>query len=105
MVTASTAGRVGPLKGYWVLQDSLCSLLRSYRTPLRVSSSAGEALELSLGSAHGHGVHKKKHKKHKKKHKKKHHQEEEAGPTQPSPPKPQLKLKIKLGGQVLGTKR
>nr|KAF6447117.1 INO80 complex subunit B [Rousettus aegyptiacus] len=64
----------------------------------------GEALELSLGSAHGHGVHKKKHKKHKKKHKKKHHQEEEAGPTQPSPPKPQLKLKIKLGGQVLGTK-
>ncbi|KAF3826651.1 hypothetical protein GH733_009176 [Mirounga leonina] len=64
----------------------------------------GEALELSLAGAHGHGVHKKKHKKHKKKHKKKHHQEEEAGPTQPSPAKPQLKLKIKLGGQVLGTK-
>ncbi|XP_006172560.2 INO80 complex subunit B isoform X2 [Camelus dromedarius] len=64
----------------------------------------GEALELSLAGAHGHGVHKKKHKKHKKKHKKKHYQEEEAGPTQPSPAKPQLKLKIKLGGQVLGTK-
>ncbi|KAI2523956.1 INO80B-WBP1 readthrough (NMD candidate) [Homo sapiens] len=64
----------------------------------------GEALELSLAGAHGHGVHKKKHKKHKKKHKKKHHQEEDAGPTQPSPAKPQLKLKIKLGGQVLGTK-
>ncbi|KAI2523960.1 INO80 complex subunit B, partial [Homo sapiens] len=66
--------------------------------------STGEALELSLAGAHGHGVHKKKHKKHKKKHKKKHHQEEDAGPTQPSPAKPQLKLKIKLGGQVLGTK-
>ncbi|XP_049640323.1 LOW QUALITY PROTEIN: INO80 complex subunit B [Suncus etruscus] len=64
----------------------------------------GEALELSLAGALGHGGHKKKHKKHKKKHKKKHHQEEEAGPTQPSPAKPQLKLKIKLGGQVLGTK-
>ncbi|PNJ79295.1 INO80B isoform 9, partial [Pongo abelii] len=64
----------------------------------------GEALELGLAGAHGHGVHKKKHKKHKKKHKKKHHQEEDAGPTQPSPAKPQLKLKIKLGGQVLGTK-
>ena len=49
-------------------------------------------------------MHKKKHKKHKKKHKKKHYQEEEAGPTQQSPAKPQLKLKIKLGGQVLGTK-
>lgn len=64
----------------------------------------GETLELSLAGAHGHGVHKKKHKKHKKKHKKKHHQEEEAGPTLQAPAKPQLKLKIKLGGQVLGTK-
>lgn len=60
---------------------------------------------MSLAGAHGHGVHKKKHKKHKKKHKKKHHQEEEAGPTLQAPAKPQLKLKIKLGGQVLGTKR
>lgn len=59
---------------------------------------------MSLTGAHSHGVHKKKHKKHKKKHKKKHHQEEEAGQTQ-APAKPQLKLKIKLGGQVLGTKR
>ena len=57
----------------------------------------GEALEVSLAGAHSHGVHKKKHKK-------KHYQEEEAGPTQQSPAKPQLKLKIKLGGQVLGTK-
>ncbi|XP_035584912.1 LOW QUALITY PROTEIN: INO80 complex subunit B [Zalophus californianus] len=64
----------------------------------------GEALELSLAGAHGHGVHKKKHKSTRKNTRKKHHQEEEAGPTQPSPAKPQLKLKIKLGGQVLGTK-
>lgn len=74
-------------------------------TSLTGSPSAGEALELSLAGGHGHGVHKKKHKKHKKKHKKKHYQEEEVGPTQQSPAKPQLKLKIKLGGQVLGTKR
>ena len=58
----------------------------------------GEALEVSLAGAHSHGVHKKKHKK-------KHYQEEEAGPTQQPPAKPQLKLRIKLGGQVLGTKR
>ncbi|XP_015705708.1 INO80 complex subunit B isoform X2 [Coturnix japonica] len=49
----------------------------------------------------GHGAHKKKHKKHKKKHKKK--QQHEAAP-QHNARKPQLKLKIKLGGQVLGTK-
>lgn len=102
MVTANTAGRVGPLG---VLGSSGISLTCSCCTPLTDSPSAGEALELSLAGAHGHGVHKKKHKKHKKKHKKKHYQEEEAGPTQPSPAKPQLKLKIKLGGQVLGTKR
>ncbi|XP_056397539.1 INO80 complex subunit B [Hyla sarda] len=57
-----------------------------------------------------HGLHKKKHKKHKK-HKKKHHQE--GGSTSlhahnrsdtKAAPKPQLRLKIKLGGQVLGTK-
>ncbi|KAM3910430.1 INO80 complex subunit B [Leptodactylus fuscus] len=57
-----------------------------------------------------HGLHKKKHKKHKK-HKKKHHQE--GGATAHTPnriadtktvQKPQLRLKIKLGGQVLGTK-
>ncbi|NXY88279.1 IN80B protein, partial [Alcedo cyanopectus] len=59
--------------------------------------------------AAGHGSHKKKHKKHKKKHKKKHHQDT-AGPPPPAPEppaglrKPQLKLKIKLGGQILGTK-
>lgn len=53
----------------------------------------------------GHGAHKKKHKKHKKKHKKRHHREE-AGPDPAAAlPKPQLKLKIKLGGQILGTKR
>lgn len=87
------------------LGSSGLSLPHSCLTPMTGSPSAGEALELSLAGAHGHGVHKKKHKKHKKKHKKRHHQEEEAGPTQPSPAKPQLKLKIKLGGQVLGTKR
>uniref|UniRef100_A0A8D0CFT7 INO80 complex subunit B n=1 Tax=Salvator merianae TaxID=96440 RepID=A0A8D0CFT7_SALMN len=54
-----------------------------------------------------HGAHKKKHKKHKKKHKKRHHRED-GGVTTVEPasalPKPQLKLKIKLGGQILGTK-
>ncbi|KPP59390.1 INO80 complex subunit B-like [Scleropages formosus] len=59
----------------------------------------------------GHNAHKKKHKKHKK-HKKKHHRmdgghgfssealESDSGTVV----KPQLKLKIKLGGQTLGTK-
>ncbi|KAM9378095.1 INO80 complex subunit B [Phaethornis superciliosus] len=51
----------------------------------------------------GHGSHKKKHKKHKKKHKKKHHQETGGPPPEPLR-KPQLKLRIKLGGQILGTK-
>ncbi|NWH82907.1 IN80B protein, partial [Piaya cayana] len=50
-------------------------------------------------AAGGHGAHKKKHKKHKKKHKKKHRGQEEA-----AAPQPQLRLRIKLGGQVLGTK-
>ncbi|XP_069832334.1 INO80 complex subunit B [Dendropsophus ebraccatus] len=51
-----------------------------------------------------HGPHKKKHKKHKK-HKKKHHQEGGATTAHSkAAPKPQLRLKIKLGGQVLGTK-
>ncbi|XP_059883732.1 INO80 complex subunit B isoform X2 [Delphinus delphis] len=87
------------------LQDPMSKLWRRGSTSGAMEApEPGEALELSLASAHGHGVHKKKHKKHKKKHKKKHYQEEEAGPTQPSPAKPQLKLKIKLGGQVLGTK-
>ncbi|XP_060103190.1 LOW QUALITY PROTEIN: INO80 complex subunit B [Heteronotia binoei] len=57
--------------------------------------------------SNSHGSHKKKHKKHKKKHKKKHHRED-VGVTAvdmgPALPKPQLKLKIKLGGQILGTK-
>uniref|UniRef100_A0A8B9UBC3 INO80 complex subunit B-like conserved region domain-containing protein n=1 Tax=Anas zonorhyncha TaxID=75864 RepID=A0A8B9UBC3_9AVES len=51
----------------------------------------------------------KKHKKHKKKHKKKHHHEPGPPALEPAEPgaalrKPQLKLKIKLGGQILGTK-
>ncbi|XP_075704691.1 INO80 complex subunit B [Rhinoderma darwinii] len=51
-----------------------------------------------------HGIHKKKHKKHKK-HKKKHHQEDGGSSAHtPCTQKPQLRLKIKLGGQVLGTK-
>nr|XP_004668320.2 INO80 complex subunit B [Jaculus jaculus] len=86
-------------------QDPMSKLWRRGSTSGAMEApEPGEALELSLAGAHGHGVHKKKHKKHKKKHKKKHHQDEEAGPTQQTPAKPQLKLKIKLGGQVLGTK-
>ncbi|XP_027285209.1 INO80 complex subunit B isoform X4 [Cricetulus griseus] len=86
------------------LQDPMSKLWRRGSTSGAMEApEPGEALELSLTGAHSHGVHKKKHKKHKKKHKKKHHQEEEAGQTQ-APAKPQLKLKIKLGGQVLGTK-
>lgn len=67
----------------------------------------------SVGSGDDYGVHKKKHKKHKK-HKKKHHRddghsfssealESDSGMLLQKPP--QLKLKIKLGGQTLGTKR
>ncbi|CAN9509309.1 unnamed protein product [Ophioblennius macclurei] len=59
---------------------------------------------------HGvHGAHKRKHKKHKK-HKRKHHSFPEAPPPPPEPvalpraPPSQLRLKIKLGGQTLGTK-
>lgn len=58
-----------------------------------------------------HGVHRRKHKKHKK-HKKKHHRddgghsfsslESDSGIVVKPP---QLRLKIKLGGQTLGTKR
>ncbi|XP_028658066.1 INO80 complex subunit B [Erpetoichthys calabaricus] len=58
----------------------------------------------------GYSGHKKKHKKHKK-HKKKYHHEEgghsfssEALESDSGAVKPQLKLKIKLGGQTLGTK-
>ncbi|NXN93787.1 IN80B protein, partial [Rhinopomastus cyanomelas] len=68
-----------------------------------MEAPGGEEAEAGGG---GHGGHKKKHKKHKKKHKKKHHHEP-AGPplaAGPDPRKPQLKLKIKLGGQILGTK-
>ncbi|XP_008822971.1 INO80 complex subunit B isoform X1 [Nannospalax galili] len=87
------------------LQDPMSKLWRRGSTSGAMDApEPGEALELSVAGAHCHGVHKKKHKKHKKKHKKKHHQEEEAGSTQQAPAKPQLKLKIKLGGQVLGTK-
>uniref|UniRef100_A0A4W3GYZ4 INO80 complex subunit B n=1 Tax=Callorhinchus milii TaxID=7868 RepID=A0A4W3GYZ4_CALMI len=59
----------------------------------------------------GHSSHKKKHKKHKK-HKKKHHQADmglgfssETFESDSGTGKPQLKLKIKLGGQTVGTKR
>ncbi|XP_054846102.1 INO80 complex subunit B [Eublepharis macularius] len=57
--------------------------------------------------SNSHGAHKKKHKKHKKKHKKRHHRDDvstTAVDLGPALPKPQLKLKIKLGGQILGTK-
>ncbi|XP_054916241.1 INO80 complex subunit B isoform X2 [Poeciliopsis prolifica] len=66
---------------------------------------------LGEGSSSGlHSIHKRKHKKHKK-HKKKHHSFVEAPDPQPVPipvpvPRPpsQFRLKIKLGGQTLGTK-
>uniref|UniRef100_A0A8C8S766 INO80 complex subunit B-like conserved region domain-containing protein n=1 Tax=Pelusios castaneus TaxID=367368 RepID=A0A8C8S766_9SAUR len=65
------------------------------------AAEAGEQEESS-----GHGSHKKKHKKHKKKHKKRHHHENFSETLESSSllPKPQLRLKIKLGGQILGTK-
>ncbi|CAN0099198.1 unnamed protein product [Bubo scandiacus] len=72
-------------------------------------AARGSALRLRWGGGEaggGHGSHKKKHKKHKKKHKKKHHHEAAGPPPAPEPAaglrKPQLKLKIKLGGQILG---
>ncbi|KAM4604504.1 INO80 complex subunit B [Discoglossus pictus] len=79
-----------------------------YRRPRERMEGSGDEDEPGT-----HGIHKKKHKKHKK-HKKKHHQDgggltlyPEGTPKSRAPessPKPQLKLKIKLGGQVLGTK-
>ncbi|XP_077357697.1 INO80 complex subunit B [Festucalex cinctus] len=51
-----------------------------------------------------HGMHKHKHKKHKR-HKRKHHGLAEIPEPVVAPrPPPQLRLKIKLGGQTLGTK-
>ncbi|XP_034712243.1 INO80 complex subunit B isoform X2 [Etheostoma cragini] len=59
---------------------------------------------LCEGGSSLHSVHKRKHKKHKK-HKKKHHSFTEAPePVVVPRPPPQLRLKIKLGGQTLGTK-
>ncbi|KAL3046249.1 hypothetical protein OYC64_004288 [Pagothenia borchgrevinki] len=59
---------------------------------------------LGEGGSSLHSVHKRKHKKHKK-HKRKHHSFPEAPEPPPVPrPPPQLRLKIKLGGQTLGTK-
>uniref|UniRef100_A0A3P8RY17 INO80 complex subunit B n=1 Tax=Amphiprion percula TaxID=161767 RepID=A0A3P8RY17_AMPPE len=63
-------------------------------------SSVGE------GGSGLHSVHKRKHKKHKK-HKRKHHSFAEAPEPEPvvvPRPPSQLRLKIKLGGQTLGTK-
>uniref|UniRef100_A0A3Q3JRK7 INO80 complex subunit B-like conserved region domain-containing protein n=1 Tax=Monopterus albus TaxID=43700 RepID=A0A3Q3JRK7_MONAL len=57
-----------------------------------------------LGSSSMHSIHKRKHKKHKK-HKRKHHSFAEVPePVVVPRPHPQLRLKIKLGGQTLGTK-
>lgn len=83
---------------YWTHSRCLC---RTIFICASLSSSAGE------GNSSLHSVHKRKHKKHKK-HKRKHHNFAEA--PQPEPvvfprPPPQLRLKIKLGGQTLGTKR
>ncbi|KAM8900132.1 INO80 complex subunit B isoform 2-T6 [Spinachia spinachia] len=59
---------------------------------------------LGEGCSSLHSVHKRKHKKHKK-HKRKHHSLAEAPqPVMVPRPPPQLRLKIKLGGQTLGTK-
>ncbi|XP_069028227.1 INO80 complex subunit B [Embiotoca jacksoni] len=59
---------------------------------------------LGEGGSGLHSVHKRKHKKHKK-HKRKHHSFAEAPePVAVPRPPPQLRLKIKLGGQTLGTK-
>ncbi|XP_034533166.1 INO80 complex subunit B isoform X2 [Notolabrus celidotus] len=61
---------------------------------------------LGEGSSGLHSVHKRKHKKHKK-HKRKHHSFPEIPEPEPivvPRPPPQLRLKIKLGGQTLGTK-
>lgn len=66
----------------------------------------------SPGDEDDFGAHRKKHKKHKK-HKKKHHRDDghsfssealESDSSIVLKP-PQLKLKIKLGGQTLGTKK
>lgn len=101
--TAATALLVVPHRdrGGWRLP-------RAWLTAVPLSPlPAGEEAE----AGGGHGSHKKKHKKHKKKHKKKHHHEAVGPPPPPAPEpaaglrKPQLKLKIKLGGQILGTKR
>uniref|UniRef100_A0A3Q3DY55 INO80 complex subunit B n=1 Tax=Hippocampus comes TaxID=109280 RepID=A0A3Q3DY55_HIPCM len=72
------------------------------------SSAPKNTVAFSLAGEGGlgpHGMHKHKHKKHKR-HKRKHH----GLPAVPEPvvaprPPPQLRLKIKLGGQTLGTKR
>ncbi|MED6263364.1 hypothetical protein CHARACLAT_003900 [Characodon lateralis] len=63
---------------------------------------------LDESSSSLHSFHKRKHKKHKK-HKKKHHSFAEAPEPEPIPvpilrPPSQFRLKIKLGGQTLGTK-
>ncbi|XP_051924948.1 INO80 complex subunit B [Hippocampus zosterae] len=59
---------------------------------------------LCEGGLGPHGMHKHKHKKHKR-HKRKHHVLSAAPEPVVAPrPPPQLRLKIKLGGQTLGTK-
>ncbi|XP_062349244.1 INO80 complex subunit B-like isoform X1 [Cinclus cinclus] len=63
--------------------------------------AGGHGQEADAG---GHGGHKKKHKKHKKKHKKRHHHEAGPSPGPELPRQPRLRLRIKLGGQILGTK-
>uniref|UniRef100_UPI003AAF698F INO80 complex subunit B n=1 Tax=Centroberyx gerrardi TaxID=166262 RepID=UPI003AAF698F len=67
---------------------------------------------LGDGGSGLHSIHKRKHKKHKK-HKRKHHRDDgghgfpealQPEPVMVARPPPQLRLKIKLGGQTLGTK-
>ncbi|KAF3837196.1 hypothetical protein F7725_004660 [Dissostichus mawsoni] len=85
----------------------MAAVLRVY---IPVAASMGKRKDmihprfLGEGGSSLHSVHKRKHKKHKK-HKRKHHSFPEAPEPPPVPrPPPQLRLKIKLGGQTLGTK-
>ncbi|OWK56769.1 INO80 complex subunit B, partial [Lonchura striata] len=93
-------GSAGPGGARGALRDR-STAGRNPRGPLADPAFPLTGQEAEAG---GHGGHKKKHKKHKKKHKKRHHHE--AGPAPgPEPPRqPRLRLRIKLGGQILGTK-
>lgn len=100
-------------------QDIECIFIHSFIPVFFLSTECHITVCLvdvcSSGTGDDYNLHKKKHKKHKK-HKKKHHRDDghsfssealeslsDSGMLVLKPP--QLKLKIKLGGQTLGTKR